>query len=153
MKPLFPSSSKAKRHQTDHSQELAEFKKNEEAIGLHPSDRASKWSSFRAQIQDHNSNLSNMEETFLRQPTKRLKDNESYANGAVAPVQQPHQKTGVAKGPVSKWSSFITEEDGEEIEIRGRRDSWDRVCQLSNDPLESLVNPERVEEDIHPDFL
>lgn len=119
-------------------------------MALHPSDRASKWNSFRAQIQDDHSNFPNTEEPFLCQPTKGLKDE----NNAISePKVRLQHHMAAAKGTVSKWSSFITEEDEDNLEGRGRRDSWDCVSKRSIYALESLMNDERVEDDIHPDFL
>ncbi|KAL0288304.1 UNVERIFIED_CONTAM: hypothetical protein Sangu_2664800 [Sesamum angustifolium] len=175
-KPLFLNRNNAKRHQNDHShvqinstlkfnnivEELPEgdikvIFPDDQAITLHTSEKALKWNRLRAQIQENNSNAVNMdmEEPCLQQPLKGAKrsiskwngyiskDDNNYANGA--PTAE--------KGPVSKWSSFITEEDDDLLETRGRGDSWYGVSERSNDLFESIMNDERVEDDIHPDFL
>ncbi|KAK4390061.1 hypothetical protein Sango_2069400 [Sesamum angolense] len=174
-KPLFLNRNNAKRHQNDHShdKQYTEIQQtscgrtsqrrhqvifpDDQAITLHTSEKALKWNRLRAQIQENNSNAVNMdmEEPCLQQPLKGAKrsiskwngyiskDDNNYANGA--PTAE--------KGPVSKWSSFITEEDDDLLETRGRGDSWDGVSERSNDLFESIMNDERVEDDIHPDFL
>lgn len=55
------------------------------------------------------------------------------------------------KNTVSKWSSYITAEDEDEDHrtsksIEKRKDGEDHLLQL-------WMNDERLEEDIHPDFL
>ncbi|KAL6572279.1 hypothetical protein OROMI_013237 [Orobanche minor] len=156
-KPIFPDRRNAKRHQNKISQE--------EHMSLHPSNGAPEWNRSNAQIQD-----TNTEKPFVRQPRKvgtgsiskwnNYISEECENNNAIgAPVVQLRHGTA-AKGPVSKWSSFITKDKEEEdvddgLEIGRGRDSWDRVsvCQSSSFPLEKLMNDERVEDDIHPDFI
>ncbi|KAK4428384.1 hypothetical protein Salat_1138000 [Sesamum alatum] len=181
-KPLFLNRNHAKRHQNDHCQDiqLSEIEQiscgrtskrrhqdtfpDDESIALHTSEKALKWNRLRAQIQENNSNAANMDmkEPFVQQPIKGVKrsiskwsgyitqDDDNYANGT--PTVRLDQTTA-EKGPVSKWSSFITEEDDHGMETRGRGDSWDGVSQRSNNLFESFMNDERVEDDVHPDFL
>ncbi|KAK6160788.1 hypothetical protein DH2020_004169 [Rehmannia glutinosa] len=172
-KPMFPDRRNAKRHRNDQPQGNSSaygnwsFKKSdcydEEFTSLHSSDRAPKWNRLRAQIQDINRNSANMEELFVRQPSKVVKGSiskwsdyitqEGENSVTVAPMARLDHTTA-AKGPVSKWSSFITEEDDDDnLESGRRRGSGDCVSQRSIYPLESSLNDERVEDDIHPDFI
>ncbi|XP_057793246.1 uncharacterized protein LOC131009858 [Salvia miltiorrhiza] len=56
-----------------------------------------------------------------------------------------HRNIAAGKDTVSKWSSFITAEDGDD-DCRNSKREDDHL-------LELWMNDERVEEDIHPDFL
>ncbi|KAI3465423.1 hypothetical protein Pfo_022086 [Paulownia fortunei] len=147
---------------SEYSMRAQDICSHEEPVTLHPSDRAPKWNRFMAQIQDNKSNSANIEEPFVKQPRKGVKGSiskwsgyitqDDEHNGIGVPMVGLHHTTA-AKGPVSKWSSFITEEDEDNLESKGQRDSRDHVSQRSNYLLDSLMNEERVEDDIHPDFL
>ncbi|KAL6509811.1 hypothetical protein OROGR_022299 [Orobanche gracilis] len=157
-KPIFRNRRDAKRHQNEISQE--------EHMSLHPSNGAPEWNRSNAQIQ-----YTNTDKPFERKPrkvgTRSSSKWDSYIseecenNNAIgAPMVQLGHAIA-AKGPVSKWSSFITKDNEEEenvddgLEIGRGRDSWDRVgvCQSGSFLLEKLMNDERVEDDIHPDFI
>ncbi|KAK6160785.1 hypothetical protein DH2020_004166 [Rehmannia glutinosa] len=141
-KPMFPDRRNAKRHRNDQPQDikLTQFEQisceraskksdcyDEEFTSLHSSDRAPKWNRLRAQIQDINRNSANMEELFVRQPSK------------------------VVKGSISKWSDYITQEGENSVTVapmaRGLCQSTEYLS------IESSLNDERVEDDIHPDFI
>ncbi|KAL3617764.1 hypothetical protein CASFOL_038085 [Castilleja foliolosa] len=128
---------------------------NEEKPFLHPSDSAPKWDRFKAQIQDnHSKSTNNVDKTFVWQPRNGLEGSvskwdgftreEGEDNNAIGvPMARLHHKTA-AKGPVSKWSSYITEEDDDDSDILGSGRTIDSLCRVSD---------EKVDDDIHPDFL
>ncbi|KAH6827892.1 hypothetical protein C2S53_016438 [Perilla frutescens var. hirtella] len=126
LKPSFPNRREGKTYHSLHSQDITclerDSNRNYTKRAEDNCSQASKWNSFMAQIRGNCSSA---------------KD-ENYSNGE-------HQK--IAGKKVSKWSSFITEEesDGDDLENWKRRDD-DHLLELS-------MNDERVEEDIHPDFL
>ncbi|XP_047955787.1 uncharacterized protein LOC125201638 isoform X2 [Salvia hispanica] len=65
--------------------------------------------------------------------------------------EKPEKRDSAGKNTVSKWSSYITAEDEDEDHqtsksIEKRKDGEDHFQQL-------WMNDERLEEDIHPDFL
>ncbi|KAG6400212.1 hypothetical protein SASPL_137037 [Salvia splendens] len=65
--------------------------------------------------------------------------------------EKPEKLDSAGKNTVSKWNSYITAEDEDEDHrasksIEKRKDGEDHLLQL-------WMNDERLEEDIHPDFL
>ncbi|KAL0440351.1 UNVERIFIED_CONTAM: hypothetical protein Slati_2518100 [Sesamum latifolium] len=151
-KPLFLNRNNAERHQNDHSQDIQyteiqqtscgrtakrrhqDIFPDDQAITLHTSEKALKWNRLRAQIQERQQA---MQLTWI------------WRSHVTATTKRGKEK----KDQFSKWSSFITEEDNGCLETRGRGASWDGVSQRSNDLFELIMSDERVEDDIHPDFL
>ncbi|KAL3845868.1 hypothetical protein ACJIZ3_003271 [Penstemon smallii] len=134
----------------------ASIRSHDEPIELHREERALKWNILRAQIQDNNGSLAN-KKACPYQSTKSAQgpsvsnwsDYMSQDNVELC-VNEPT----AAKKLSSKWSSFITEDDDDDdLQIRGGIDSKDQVSQWSSDAFELLMNDQRVEDDIHPDFL
>ncbi|KAG8377305.1 hypothetical protein BUALT_Bualt08G0019400 [Buddleja alternifolia] len=181
LKPVFQNRRNAKSHKDGQSQDilLTEIEQtpceraskraldicsHETPTVLNPLDRDSKWNRFREVIQENNNNIAIKKESFVQRSMERVdraisnwsdyitQDEENYKNGS--PTVPLHQ-IKATNGPVSKWSSFVTEEDDDyDLESKGRKESLDRVIsQRRKDAFESLVNDERVEDDIHPDFL
>ncbi|XP_044511068.1 MRN complex-interacting protein-like isoform X2 [Mangifera indica] len=65
--------------------------------------------------------------------------------------QRPHLPTRVGKA-ASKWDNYLThEEDGLE-RVSGRK-TVDHISDWSNGVFETTTNDQKVEDDIHPDFI
>lgn len=65
--------------------------------------------------------------------------------------QRPHLPTRVGKA-ASKWDNYLThEEDGLE-RVSGRK-TVDHIGDWSNGVFETTTNDQKVEDDIHPDFI
>ncbi|CAA2934707.1 Hypothetical predicted protein [Olea europaea subsp. europaea] len=160
LKPVF-----AKRQSTANSRdvepvELQEIT-NRGTMKFQPSDTASKWSRFKVDIQEDSRTLVNGVSSLYKPTTAskgslpKLSTNitrdfdEKFAFRAT-PLN-PHT---TAKGPLSKWSNYMTENDDENLLIReGKASLHQSSNQWKNDEFETLLNDQRVEEDIHPDFL
>ncbi|GFP98607.1 hypothetical protein PHJA_002004600 [Phtheirospermum japonicum] len=173
-KPNFPSRRNSERQRNENSQDtqsqMTEFEQisceraskksdysNEEHSSSHPSDRAPKWNRFKAQVQDdHSKSTNNMEKTFVRQPRNGVEGSiskwddyitqEGEDNNAIGIQMGRLHHTTAAKGPASKWSSFISEEDDDDDndDILGSGRTIDSMGRVSD---------EKVDDDIHPDFL
>ncbi|CAI9778001.1 unnamed protein product [Fraxinus pennsylvanica] len=155
----------AKRQSTAHSRDVdpVELQEttNRGTMKFQPSDTASKWSHLKVDIQEDSGNLVNRVAS-LHKPTTASKGSllklstnitrnvdESFAFRA--PPLNPHT---TAKGPVSKWSNYITENDDDNLPVREGKASLDQSSnQWKNDEFETSLSDQRVEEDIHPDFL
>ncbi|KAL8058342.1 hypothetical protein ABFX02_03G011600 [Erythranthe guttata] len=153
-KPTFPNRSNSKKHQNEHCQDihLAELEQTSdyatrvrimEPTPSNQSDLAHKWNRFKEQIQDKNTRLTNMDEPFVQKPTKEINGSISKWNAYITPdddentaTEEPNARFLAVEGRVSKWSSFITEEKDDDLENIGSGNLY-----------------QRVEDDIHPDFL
>lgn len=58
----------------------------------------------------------------------------------------------------SKWNDYVTEDDNDGLRIINRKSREENTEQWSNETIanyeyETVTTDERVEDDIHPDFL
>ncbi|KAL8514267.1 hypothetical protein ACS0TY_013401 [Phlomoides rotata] len=132
LKPQFPNRSNAK---NVNSQEWTEVEQTSHEMN-------SKRNAYTIRANTHSS--SHKEPVSLP-----LSGHASKSKGINGVGEERTVRLHHTKGPVSKWSSFITDEDEDDDDLasRGTRGS------PSNNPLELLMNDQRVEDDIHPDFL
>ncbi|GER55474.1 hypothetical protein STAS_33133 [Striga asiatica] len=151
LKPIFSGTRNGKRR-LDENYEDARLEKvcddvsNEEDLDL-DLDYATKWNLFKAEIQDSNRNK--MEGTFIqKKPVKRpiskwsayvTRESENNDETEAPMAQASHRVT--SKGPLPKWSNFINKKEE-------KKEEDDDV-----NALEKLMNDERVEDDVHPDFM
>ncbi|KAL2455983.1 MRN complex-interacting protein [Forsythia ovata] len=147
LKPVFAKRNDMKR-QSNYSRdvELVELQEttNRGTIKFQPLDRASKWSRFKVDIQEDSCNLAS-KGSVLNSSKYITPDDENFAFRA-----PPLNSYTTAKGPVSKWSNYMTENDDDDLLIREGKASPDQSSEKwKNDES----NYQRVEEDIHPDFL
>ncbi|GLU06927.1 hypothetical protein SLE2022_239120 [Rubroshorea leprosula] len=57
-------------------------------------------------------------------------------------------------GAASKWNAYITNEDDDGLRFRGGKTAADQImCEWGNAISESNADYQKVEDDIHPDFL
>ncbi|KAJ7973990.1 UPF0544 protein C5orf45-like [Quillaja saponaria] len=53
---------------------------------------------------------------------------------------------------VSRWSEYIVQDD-DNLKLRSNGSFGDHIGQLSNEVLEAITDDQKVEDDIHPDFV
>ncbi|XP_073051558.1 uncharacterized protein [Primulina eburnea] len=110
LKSAFPNRSKAKKPKNARYQDMQQMQSicsdEEEQIGLHRENMASKQKSFRTQILDDDNDLAKIIDVSTSKQSEciTLSENENTSNG------QLNHKIA-ADGPLSKWSSYITKED------------------------------------------
>ncbi|KAK9270808.1 hypothetical protein L1049_026393 [Liquidambar formosana] len=67
--------------------------------------------------------------------------------------KEPKQCQPTLAMGASKWNDYITQGDDNELELGRGRDFEDQMGRWSHGEVETLLNEQRVEEDIHPDFM
>ncbi|XP_051139745.1 uncharacterized protein LOC127257393 [Andrographis paniculata] len=104
---------------------------------------------------DHDKAISQSMNEF-KQTTNSVQQTTKETDKAVHIAEEEKSYASrLAKGQVSKWSSFIEEEEEEDNSYYNlqRGNSSDHGDQDKDNVVVSLINDQRVEDDIHPDFL
>ncbi|CAA0830125.1 Unknown protein [Striga hermonthica] len=141
--PIFSGTRNGKRRLDENYEDARVEKACDDVSNEEDLNHATKWNLFKAQIQDSNRNK--LGETFMQQPVKRpiskwsaYMTSESENNDETeAPMARASHKV-TSKGPLPEWCNLITKEEEKEDDV---------------DALEKLMNDERVEDDVHPDFM
>ncbi|GLT75168.1 hypothetical protein SLA2020_469130 [Shorea laevis] len=92
---------------------------------------------------------------------QKMKDNRTIGasqRGDCQSMAETHKesRTWESKTPrgTSKWNAYITQEDDDGLRFRGGKTAADQImCEWGNAILESNTDYQKVEDDIHPDFL
>ncbi|KAA8522568.1 hypothetical protein F0562_013071 [Nyssa sinensis] len=115
---------------------------------------AYKWSTYMTQ--DNYNNFADKESRKCQQTT--AKDVSKWSdymtqddNNDLAEKAPWRLRPTTVKGP-SKWKDYITGDD-DDLQLKSGRDSADHRGERNHDVLENIFNDQRVEEDIHPDFM
>lgn len=88
----------------------------------------------------------------VRDQITLTENNTKWDNYMTTDYQRPQRCQPTINRANSKWNDYITEED-DRFEHGWKRAFKDHTDPCNNSVLEAITNEQRVEDDIHPEFM